>query len=130
MRMLAGGVLLALAACQALPSARSHLTGEWRVVALDGRAVPGAPEAYAMNFERARIGARFGCNNIGGTYRMRGTTLTTNALAMTEMYCGDAAAAFESRGVAIMGQPMTMSGSSGRLRLSNSVGTIELERAR
>ena len=124
-------VALILGACDTIPPHQSKLAGtHWRVTAINGRATPGGPVGYSMDFEARRIGARFGCNIIGGEYRLSGGTLTTNALVMTEMACGEPASSFEAQGSAILQQPMYLAETNGRLTLSNPVGTIVLLRQR
>ena len=125
--LLAG--LAVLAACGTVPPPGARLAGsDWRVSAINGRATPAGPVAYSMTFEAARLGARFGCNSIGGSYRVTGSTLTTDALVMTEMACGEPAASFEAQGSAILMQPMAIGSNEGRMTLSNRVGVIELTR--
>ena len=132
MRILGGGALvLAVAACGTLPGQATNLANsEWRVSAINGRATPAGPVAYSMTFERQRLGARFGCNSIGGTYRATASMFTTDALVMTEMACSEPAASFESQGAAILMQPMTIGRSGARMTLSNQVGSIDLVRNR
>lgn len=126
---LAAGLLLG--ACDTIPARQSQLAGtHWRVSAINGRATPEGPVAYSMEFETRRIGARFGCNIIGGEYRLNSGRLTTNALVMTEMACGEPAASFEAQGSAILQQPMYLAEANGRLTLSNPAGTIVLLRQR
>ena len=127
-RLLAGA-LLSLAACGTVPSPPSPLADSaWRVSSINGRPTPAGPAAYSMNFERERLAARFGCNHIGGNYRVSGSTLTTDALVMTEMACAEPAASFEAQGTAILMQPMAIGRSGARMTLSNRVGSIELVR--
>ena len=121
---------LILASCTSVQSGHSMLSGtEWRVTAIDGRATPPPPANYSMTFEDSRLGAHFGCNIIGGNYRVSGAIMTTDAVVMTEMACGEPAASFEARGSAIIMQPMQLAGGGERLILSNRVGSIELARA-
>lgn len=123
--------VLLLGACDTIPARQSQLAGtHWRVTAINGRATPEGPVAYSMDFETRRIGARFGCNIIGGEYRLSGGRLTTDALVMTEMACGEPASSFEAQGSAILQQPMHLAEANGRLTLSNLVGTIVLLRRR
>lgn len=122
--------LLSLAACGTVPPQSSPLADSaWRVSSVNGRPTPPGPAAYSMTFERERLAARFGCNHIGGNYRISGSTLTTDALVMTEMACGEPAASFEAQGTAILMQPMTTDRNGPRMTLSNPVGTIELVRS-
>jgi heat shock protein HslJ len=100
----------------------------WRVTAVDGRATP-ANGNYSMSFSGGNLGARFGCNHIGGRYSAAGSTLTASEVRSTLMGCPEPAASFERDGLAVLGSPMRMSWSSGsRLTLSNSAGSIALDR--
>ena len=129
--LLMAALMLATGGCDTIPSPQSQLAGtDWRVTAINGRATPDGPVAYSMDFEAMRIGARFGCNVIGGEYRLSGGVLTTNALVMTEMACGEPASGFEAQGSAILRQRMYLAQANGRLTLSNPAGTIVLLRAR
>lgn len=129
--LLMAALMLATGGCDTIPSPQSQLAGtDWRVTAINGRATPDGPVAYSMDFEAMRIGARFGCNVIGGEYRLSGGVLTTNALVMTEMACGEPASGFEAQGSAILRQRMYLAQANGRLTLSNPAGTIVLLRQR
>ena len=129
--LLMAALMLATGGCDTIPSPQSQLAGtDWRVTAINGRATPDGPVAYSMDFEAMRIGARFGCNVIGGEYRLSGGVLTTNALVMTEMACGEPASGFEAQGSAILRQRMHLAEANGRLTLSNPAGTIVLLRQR
>jgi hypothetical protein len=50
---------------------------DWQVVAVNGRQTP-AHGDYSLHFGRdGRFGARFGCNSMGGTYRIAGEIYQT-----------------------------------------------------
>ncbi len=101
----------------------------WRVASVNGRTTPAVGEYY-MQFEQARVGARFGCNSMGGNYVQTGNALRVSDLSQTLMGCPEPAASFERDGSAILNQPATMSWSGGdRLTLSNAAGRIELTRS-
>src|SRR5687768_4083818 len=79
---------------------------------------------YSMRFEADRVGARFGCNHMGGRYRVADGVLTVSDLAQTLMGCPEPASTFESQGAAVLGQPMRIAFSSNeRLHLSNAAGS-------
>ena len=99
----------------------------WRVAAINGRATPPGQQFF-MNFEPARIGAKFGCNGLGADYRKAGDTVTTGPVVATRMVCPDMS--FESQGGAILERPMRMNWQGGdRLTLTNERGSIELVRS-
>ncbi|MDQ3470888.1 MAG: META domain-containing protein [Pseudomonadota bacterium] len=99
----------------------------WRVVHVNGRPTPATGD-YSMNFESDRIGARFGCNGMGGRYRLAVDVLTVSDLAQTLMGCPEPANTFESQGAAVLGQPARIAfASDERMFLSNAAGSIVLE---
>lgn len=98
----------------------------WRVVRINGRAVPRQGD-YHIDFDAGRIGAKFGCNGIGGTYSQTGNTLDAGALIATRMACPNMR--FETEGSAILDQVMTVAVTGrNRLTLSSNAGTIDLVR--
>ncbi|MGH6729434.1 MAG: META domain-containing protein [Sphingomicrobium sp.] len=119
----------ALAGCTSIAATSATFeNSRWRVAAINGEATPALPN-YRMAFERGRIGGQFGCNHFGGDYRVRGDTLTTGAVAMTEMACSGPADHFEGRGLAVLTQPMRLNWTNDqRLTLANAAGSIALER--
>lgn len=129
-RLGATGILAALAAgCTSIAATPAIFeNSEWRVAAINGQATPEVPN-YRMAFTDGRVGGQFGCNHFGGDYSLRGDTLTTGAVAMTEMACSGPADHFEGWGLAIIQLPMRLSWASAqRLSLANAAGTIVLER--
>ena len=128
MRAIALAALL-LSACASVTANPATLEGtNWRVTAIDRQATPAAGN-YSMQFAGGNLGARFGCNSIGGRYSAVGTTLTATEVRSTLMGCPEPSATFEREGLAVLNQPMRMSWSSGmRLTLSNAAGAIALKR--
>jgi heat shock protein HslJ len=122
---------LACAACTSIAvDARTVDKTKWHVIAVDGRPTPATGD-YHMEFRNGQIAGRFGCNGWGGAYVLAGETLTTDRVMSTMMACSDPAASFESEGLAILRLPMRVSGASGeKLTLSNSAGSIGLQRSR
>jgi heat shock protein HslJ len=120
---------LLVAACTSIAvDARTFDGTRWRVAAIDGRFTPALGD-YRVEFKDGGIGGRFGCNGFGGRYAVAGDLLTASEIRSTMMACSDPAASFESAGFAVLKQPMRINWSSGRrLALSNSAGSIELER--
>lgn len=99
----------------------------WRVASINGRVTPPGGQFF-MNFEAARIGAKFGCNGLGTNYSQAADTITTGPVMATRMACPDMS--FETQGSAILERPMKMVWSGGdRLTLSNERGSIELVRS-
>lgn len=101
----------------------------WTVTAINGRATGGGAN-YFIQFEERRLGAKFGCNSIGGSYRLNGDHLSVGNLEQTLIGCPEPAATFESQGSAILRGNVRVERISGeRARLVNEAGTIELRRA-
>ena len=116
--------------CGGDTTAPSALVGtSWRVTAINGRTTPSSGQ-YFLRFQTdGTVGARFGCNSMGGRYTQRGNTVTVGDLASTLMGCPEPAGTFERQGAAVLSRPMNMSWSGGtRLTLSNSAGRIDLQR--
>jgi len=99
----------------------------WHIVSLNGRPTPAAGD-YSMRFDQGHVAAKFGCNNMSGTYSQGPDMLSLGPVMATRMACPDMS--FENQGGAILGQPMSMSWSGGdRLTLSNGAGRIEMTRS-
>jgi heat shock protein HslJ/uncharacterized membrane protein len=98
----------------------------WRVTAINGRPTP--PQNFYMNFmPDNRIGAKFGCNSLGASFSQQGATLSAGPVMATRMACPDMT--FESLGSKVLARPMTVSGFSNHLTLTNTNGSIDLVRA-
>lgn len=101
----------------------------WRVAAINGRSTPSAGD-YSLSFEQDRMGARFGCNSIGGRYQQQGAVIRASDVVGTQMACSEPADSFERQGLAVLMQPMTATWTGGdRLTLANAAGRIELKRS-
>src|SRR5688500_9062683 len=100
-RLLAAIAALAAACAPVAPmpgAPSAELAGtSWKVVQVNGRATPAVGD-YSMRFEADRVGARFGCNHMGGRYRVAAGVLTVSDLAQTLMGCPEPASTFESQG--------------------------------
>lgn len=104
-----------------------NLSGtNWRVQSINGIRTPASN--FYINFMPGQIGAKFGCNSIGGQYTQAGSILSVGSIAATQMACPDMA--FESQGMRILQRPLTVSGLGEQIILSNDRGTIGLVRAR
>jgi len=119
-------VLLLLAACNSVAPAGPAVAGrEFWSTAIQGQAlVPGTRVALTFN-QDGTLGASAGCNSIGGTWSLDGTTLRIQIAQMTEMGCpddrfaqddwlidwlaGGLTATTEGDGLIIMGAGVTMS---------------------
>ena len=101
----------------------------WIVIAINGRATPRG-QNYFLNFAASEIAAKFGCNSIGGGYRVNGDHLSTISLSQTEMACPDPAMTFERLGSVVLSSNMRIERISGEtMRLVSEAGSIDLRRA-
>lgn len=126
----AAAALLLCAGCTAINLAPDTLAGTgWRIASVNGKLTPAVGD-YSIRFTTEReFGARFGCNHIGGDYRLSGGTLTFGNVAMTLMGCPEPAGTFESEGSAIMARPLRVDFTDDRrMSLSNESGSIALTR--
>ena len=117
--------------CTSVNATRASFDGtNWRVIAVNGQVTPAAGD-YSMEFSRGNVGARFGCNHIGGRYSALGDTLRTFEVHSTLMGCAEPAATFEHQGSMVLTSPMRIAWTGEkRLTLSNSHGAIALELVR
>ena len=101
----------------------------WRIVAIDGEAVPGGA-AYFLNFEQGRLGGKAGCNGFGGPYGTSGRTLVPGPIAATRMACPGPAMDHERSALAILQGPVQLDYRDGdTLILRGGAGTITLRRS-
>ena len=110
--------------------AENNLAGtNWAVVAVNGRPVP-AQGNYYIQFADKALRAMFGCNSMGGEYRLNGDHLSVGNLTQTEMACAEPAMSFEREGSVILRSNVRVERIGGeRMRLVSEAGTIELKRA-
>jgi heat shock protein HslJ len=127
----ATALALASAACTTIAAdARTFEGTRWHVTAIDGKATPATGD-YRMEFNTGEISGRFGRNGWGGSYAVKGETLTASQVRSTLMACPEPAMSFESRGLAVLREPMRVTWMAGtKLTLSNSAGSIAMERIR
>lgn len=111
-----------------IPSATLAGTS-WSVVAVNARATPRNP-SYFLRFEDRSLSAKFGCNSMGGDYRLNGDHLSVEFLMQTLISCPDPAARFESEGGAVLRSNMRVERPDGRrMRLVSEAGSIDLDLA-
>ena len=120
--------MFAVASCSSVnPSAATFAGKIWEVVAINGAPTPEGQD-YILEFTEDRVAGRFGCNQFGGAYEVRGEQLIARDIASTLMGCPEPSASYEAQGFAVLGQPMRMEWQSGRqLTLGNAEGSIALE---
>lgn len=100
---------------------------DWHVEAVNGRPTPPQGE-YHVRFERDRVSAKFGCNQMSGGYTESGNLLTVGPIAATRMFCPEPAMSFENQAGSILSQPVTVTSNGDRIILSNANGRIVLIR--
>ena len=124
---------LAIAGCapvaQGIPPQGASVEGtRWQVTEVKRQATP-LTDQYRISFENGQIGARFGCNHMGGPYRQVGNLIHAGQIASTLMGCPEPAATFERDAGLILAQPMSMSWTSrDTLELTNRAGGMKLAR--
>lgn len=101
----------------------------WSVVSLNGKAPSGGGDFY-VRFDDKDISAKFGCNAMGGQYRLNGDHLAVGNLQQTLMGCPEPAATFEREASVLFRSNIRVERIGGeRMRLVSEAGTIELKRA-
>jgi len=101
----------------------------WSVVAVNGRPAPGGADYYVQFSDRA-LSAKFGCNGMGGQYRLNGDHLSVGNLEQTLIGCPEPSATFEREAGVLLRSNIRIEKIGGdRLRLVSEAGTIELKRA-
>ena len=80
------------AGCTSVTASQASFDGtRWHVTAINGNPTPAAGD-YSLQFAQGNVGARFGCNHIGGRYSALGDTLRTFDVHSTLMGCPEPAA--------------------------------------
>jgi len=101
----------------------------WSVVSVNGKPVPAAG-GYYIQFSEKTLSAKFGCNAMGGAYRINGDHLSLGDLEQTLMGCPEPAASFERDASVLLRSNVRIEKIGGqRIRLVSEAGTIELKRA-
>jgi len=101
----------------------------WSVVAVNGQPTPGGADYY-LQFGDKAVNAKFGCNGMGGQYKVNGDHLSVADLQQTLMGCPEPAASFERQASVLLRSNMRVETIGGeRLRLVSEAGTIDLKRA-
>jgi heat shock protein HslJ len=99
----------------------------WQITAINGQATP-RTDMYQMEFKGGRASGRFGCNRFSGNYTSTGSALTLGPTMSTRMGCPEPAAAHEREGLAVLGQEAQLAWAGDQLTISNTSGSIALER--
>jgi len=134
-------LVLACAACATVAIDQRTFEGtSWRETAVNGHATPVESVGYRMHLKNSRFSGGFGCNSMGAEYRFAGNQMMIGKteggqfhvgwIMQTERDCSDRPdGPFEGWAWAILQHPMMVRfHGARRLTLSNSAGSIELER--
>jgi heat shock protein HslJ len=117
-----------LASCATAEAPGPTLEGSrWQVVAIDGQATP-RTDMYQMEFKDGRASGRFGCNRFSGEFTSMGSTLSLGPTMSTRMGCPEPASTHESEGLAVLQQEAQLAWAGNELTISNTNGSIVLER--
>jgi heat shock protein HslJ len=101
----------------------------WSVVSVNGKPAP-AGRDYYIQFSERTLSAKFGCNAMGGDYRINGDHMSLGNLEQTLMGCPEPAASFERDASVLLRSNVRIEKIGGeRMRLVSEAGTIELKRA-
>ena len=101
----------------------------WSVVSVNGKPAPGGSDYY-VQFGDKTLSAKFGCNGMGGQYKLNGDHLAVGNLEQTLIGCPEPAATFEREASVLLRSNIRVEKVGGdRLRLVSEAGTIELRRA-
>ena len=118
--------LVLLAGCAAPAAGGSSLAdSRWRFTAIDG-AAPVADDAH-LEFHADRLGARVGCNGMGGAWRIDGGRLIAGPLISTQMYCEGRMEQERAVSALLSGGP-TLSVAGDRMTLKSTAHSAELIR--
>lgn len=111
-----------------IPSASLAGTS-WSVIAVNARRTP-RDDDYYLRFDETGLSAKFGCNGMGGEYRLNGDHLAVPSLEQTLIGCPEPAARFEREGSAVLRSNMRVERADGRrMRLVSEAGSIDLDLA-
>jgi uncharacterized membrane protein len=110
--------------------AANSLAGtSWAVIAVNGKPAPVQAD-YFVRFSDKVLSAKFGCNSMGGEYRLNGDHLSVAAMQQTLIGCPEPSATFEREAGVLFRSNIRVEKIGGeRLRLVSEAGTIELRRA-
>lgn len=119
------------ATSSSIGAATAELRGSFTATSLTGHVlVPGS--SIAMEFADGTIGARAGCNSIGGTFTVEAGQLVVGALTQTEMGCEQPLMDQDAWIVAFLGSAPTVTVSGDTISLVGPgpvAESIELQRA-
>ena len=126
--------LLAVAGCAPLPAQMpppaTVIEGNWQILEVKRHVMPATPD-FRLRFVSGRFSGRFGCNFMGGPYRLAGNLLHIGRVDSTRMACTEPGMTIERDAGLILAQPLIVSWTSpDHLELSNRAGGMKLSRLR
>lgn len=114
-------------------SDEAALAGDWRIVAIDGAAVPAElidkleqPLLLSFDVAEGRVSGYSGCNRFFGGYRSAENPFSMDRLASSKMYC-EATAELESRILQALGKVSQYRVEAAQLRLLDASGAVLVE---
>ncbi|MCO5121435.1 MAG: META domain-containing protein [Burkholderiaceae bacterium] len=125
--------LLVLSACTTLvapagPAAEPVLEGRrWSLVALQGEALaPNTPlpNVPYVELRDGRLAGRGGCNGIGASYELDGSTLRLGKAVSTMMACAEPTMALEHRFLQVFDQVSSWRGTDGGIEWLDADGHV------
>ncbi|MFZ5746250.1 MAG: META domain-containing protein [Pseudomonadota bacterium] len=113
------------------PVTARMLRGEWRITAINGRAVSAETDP-SLRFDGKRLSGSASCNRISATYRLRRGQLIVGPVAATRMMCGKRVQNVQEHSVMeLLAQPLRVAALRGTVVLVGEGGkALVLERAR
>ena len=124
-------LVFVLAACA--PSASASIVGEWTLVSYGDEsnpisAMPGVDTSIEFKSD-GTLGGNFGCNSLGGEYKIKGDVIEFGPIIMTEMFC-EATAEQEAGVVAVLSGIVRFALNDDTLTISSSDGSSVVELTR
>jgi heat shock protein HslJ len=125
MVILAGTIVLSLAACSGTSSAPSDpLDGTSWVLTAYRKSRPIPETTLTATFEEGQIRGSAGCNTYAGSYQVRDDSIEVGAIAITEMACLEPEGVMEQETMFVeyMQDAQTFRFTDGQLQIFNSDG--------
>jgi heat shock protein HslJ len=99
---------------------------EWRLLSIDGEALPADVSATLALFEDGRAAGLAGCNLYEGPYELEGDAITFGPIATTRMMCEPSAMEIEQAFLAALGAAARWTSGAGGLTMTDGEGGNEL----
>lgn len=110
-----------------VPSGSKLADNRYTISAVDMKPVTIPADANDVSFTADRIEGRAGCNRFGGSYTLKGNTLTPGPLMATRMACPGEAMQVETRVLGILRSPAKVTWGKDGIMLTNATGSVTLK---